>query len=123
MASSLLGDLTHDRREEQLRYEEKIDSISVLLDGSHARTVEMEKDAFAFKREAVVGEENSPSQSDKVIRYYEKKLLNLDSTMDKLRLKQIDQSQKLNRLQIQLKQRDDVGDSVHYIDFHQVCTR
>ena len=121
MASTLLGDLTHDKREQQKQFEERIDSISVLLDGSHARTVEMEKDAFAFKREAVVGQENSPGQSDKVLRYFEKKLLNLDSTMDKLRLKQIDQNQKLGRLQIQLRQREDVGESVHYIDFHQVC--
>ena len=105
------------------------------------RIVDLQKDAFAFKRDVVVptmcvsdgvgagsGNKNHPRATtfgsvnsvDRVVRYFQCKILSMDATVGKLRLELSHQRNKAQRIDVQLKQKEKAGSSFHYIDFHQV---
>jgi len=53
-------------------------------------------------------------------RYMEEKLRQRDSVIEKLRLKNSTIKAQLQKVEAQLKQKEEMGDVLHYIDFHQL---
>ena len=89
------------------------------LGGPGARPVQ----AYEFKRDVVVNGENfrtGKTMAEKVVRYMEEKLRLKDSVIEKLRLKNNSLKQQFKKLQGQLQQKQETGDVLHYIDFHQL---
>ncbi len=138
----MLGDLNHDKSERRKSLESGINEISVQLQAVDMRLVDLEKDAFSFKRDVLtnVGDDktskstrtcknnnlekgstssSSVIKSEKILRHLQSKLLQLESTKDKLKLQQIDQRSKQLKLQAKLKQNDSSGNKLHYIDYHK----
>ncbi|CAM9766585.1 unnamed protein product [Ascophyllum nodosum] len=60
------------------------------------------------------------TMAEKVVRYMEEKLRQRDAMSEKLRLKNTALKGQLQKVEVQLRQKDDVGDALHYIDFHQL---
>ena len=58
--------------------------------------------------------------AEKVIRYMEEKLRQKDSVVDKLRLKNATLKSQIQKVDLQLRQKEEMGDVLHYIDFHQL---
>jgi hypothetical protein len=58
--------------------------------------------------------------AEKVVRYMEDKLRQKDSTIEKLRLKNVTLKGLIQKVDSQLKQKEEMGDVLHYIDFHQL---
>jgi len=123
IATSLLGDIQHDTAESKRLHQQKVDTINISLEEIELRLVDLEKDAFAFKRDVVVKVDNeAPNKAnvERLLRYYQSRILSLESTLDRLYLQQSDQKRTLNKLLVQLKQRESVGSSFHFLDFHQL---
>lgn len=59
-------------------------------------------------------------QAEKVQSYMENKLKNRDGMIEKLRLKNVTIKAGIQKIEGQLKQKEEMGDVLHYIDFHQL---
>ena len=58
--------------------------------------------------------------AEKVVRYMEDRLRQKDGLIEKLRLKNSNLKDQLRKQEAQLKQKEEMGDVLHYIDFHQL---
>ncbi|RHY30060.1 hypothetical protein DYB32_004647 [Aphanomyces invadans] len=80
-------------------------------------------DAYEFKRDIVVGAENfrtGKTMAEKMVRYMEEKLRAKDAIVEKLRLKNATLKSQAQKIDAQLRQKEEMGDALHYIDFHQL---
>ncbi len=103
--------------------EKMIDTLKAVLEETEIRMGELKRDAYEFKRDVVVGAENSRTgkiMAERVARYFEEKLKTKDSLIEKLRLKNATLKGHITKVENQLSQKEEVGDALHYIDFHQL---
>jgi len=103
--------------------EKLIDTLKAVLEETESRVAELKKDAYEFKRDVVVGGENPRSGrtvSEKVVKYMEEKLAQRDLAIDKLKLKNGNLKAAVAKAEAELKAKDEAGDVLHYIDFHQL---
>ena len=103
--------------------EKLADTLRAVLEETDIRIAEMKKDAYEFKRDIVVGAENmrtGKTMAEKLTRYMEEKLRQRDSVIEKLRLKNSTIKTQLQKAEMQMKQKEEMGDVLHYIDFHQL---
>ncbi|CAM9162965.1 unnamed protein product [Chrysoparadoxa australica] len=103
--------------------EKLIETLRAVLEETDIRITELKKDAYEFKRDIVVGAENmrtGKTMGEKVIRYMEEKLRQRDAMTEKLRLKNATLKGQVQKVENQIRQKDDTGDALHYIDFHQL---
>ena len=100
-----------------------IDTLRAVLEETEIRIGELKRDAYEFKRDVVVGAENSRTgnvMAERVTRYFEDKLKQVDAVLEKLRLKNSTLKSQINKVEHQLSQKEEIGDVLHYIDFHQL---
>jgi len=98
-------------------------TLQAVLEETDMRTAELKKDAYEFKRDIVIGAENmrtGKAISEKVTRYMEDTLRQRDNLIEKLRLKNVSLKSQLLKVEAQLKHKEEMGDVLHYIDFHQL---
>lgn len=103
--------------------EKLAETLRAVLEETDVRIAEMKKDAYEFKRDIVVGAENmrtGKTMAEKMTRHMEEKLRQRDSVIEKLRLKNSTIKTQLQKVEAQLKQKEEMGDVLHYIDFHQL---
>lgn len=118
-----LDEVTKDRTESKAASEKLIDTLRAVLEETDIRIAELKKDAYEFKRDIVVGAENmrtGRTMAEKVIRYMEDKLRQRDAMIEKLRLKNSTMKTQKQKVESQLRQKEEMGDVLHYIDFHQL---
>lgn len=98
------------------------DMLKALTQQIELRTTELRKEAHEFRRDVVLGAENPRDgtvMAEKLVSYYEDVLRHKDSTIDKMRLKIVGLKQQEDTLKKTLS-KEDVGEVLHYIDFHQL---
>lgn len=103
--------------------EKMIDTLRAVLEETEIRIGELKRDAYEFKRDVVVGAENSRTGkivAEKVVRYFDDKLKQIDAIIEKLRLKNSTLKSQINKIENVLAQKEEVGDVLHYIDYHQL---
>ncbi len=103
--------------------EKMIDTLRAVLEETEIRIGELKRDAYEFKRDVVVGAENSRTGkivAEKVVRYFDDKLKQIDAIIEKLRLKNSTLKSQINKIETVLAQKEEVGDVLHYIDYHQL---
>lgn len=84
---------------------------------------ELKKESYEFKKEVVLSGEDGKSgktKAEKIIRYMEEKLRQKDALIEKLRLKTVTLKAKCKKTESTLKQKEELGEVLHYIDFHQL---
>jgi len=117
-------DHIHSVTDETKKSSEKIiDTLKAVLEETDQRIAELRKEAYEFKRDIVVGAENfrtGKTMAEKVIRYMEEKLRHKDMYIEKMKLKNGSIKGSMNKIEQQLKQKEEMGDVLHYIDFHQL---
>lgn len=87
------------------------------------RLSELKKTMYEFKRDVVQGAVNSRTGkviAERVVRYFEEKLRSRDTLIEKLRLKNSTLMVQKNKLHMQLKQKEEMGEVLHAIDFDQL---
>lgn len=103
--------------------EKMIDTLRAVLEETEIRIGELKRDAYEFKRDVVVGAENVRTgkiMAEKVIRYFDDKFKQTDAIIEKLRLKNSTLKSQINKIEASLAQKEEIGDVLHYIDFHQL---
>lgn len=123
IASSVLEDLHGELEKNKKNYEKMIDTLRAVLEETEIRITELKRDAYEFKRDVVVGAENSRTgkiMAERVTRYLEEKIKSKDSIIEKMRLKNSTLKNQINKVEKQLNQKEEIGDVLHYIDFHQL---
>mmetsp|Transcript_6187 Transcript_6187/g.9329 ORF Transcript_6187/g.9329 Transcript_6187/m.9329 type:complete len:342 (+) Transcript_6187:99-1124(+) len=116
-------DLHTEMEKNKKNYEKMIDTLRAVLEETEIRISELKRDAYEFKRDVVVGAENSRTgkiMAERVTRYLEEKLKSKDSMVEKLRLKNATLKSQIHKVEKQLSQKEEIGDVLHYIDFHQL---
>mmetsp|Transcript_15021 Transcript_15021/g.47797 ORF Transcript_15021/g.47797 Transcript_15021/m.47797 type:complete len:331 (-) Transcript_15021:65-1057(-) len=123
IASSEFETLQKEVERTRQNSEKLVDTLKAVLEETDIRIADLKKDAYEFKRDIVVGAENfrtGKTMAEKVVRYMEEKLKQKDSAIEKLRLKNITLKGLIQKVDAQLKQKEEMGDVLHYIDFHQL---
>ncbi|GMH72400.1 hypothetical protein TL16_g05906 [Triparma laevis f. inornata] len=123
IVQSELDEVTKDRNDSKITSEKLIDTLRAVLEETDLRISELKKDAYEFKRDIVVGAENmrtGRTMAEKVVRYMEDKLRQRDAMIEKLRLKNATLKTQKQKVEAQLRQKEEMGDVLHYIDFHQL---
>eukprot|EP00750_Incisomonas_marina_P018583 INCI3026.1.p1 GENE.INCI3026.1~~INCI3026.1.p1 ORF type:complete len:314 (-),score=91.76 INCI3026.1:585-1526(-) len=110
--------------EETRKSSEKIiDTLKAVIEETDLRISELRKEAHEFKRDIVVGAENfrtGATMAEKVIKYMEDKLRQKDVYVEKMKLKNASTRAAISKLEGNLKQKEEMGDVLHFIDFHQL---
>jgi hypothetical protein len=99
-----------------------ISTIKVMLTEVDLRIGDIQRDAHNFKRDVVDSERcihnTDRYQAEKLVRYFDQKIYDQESTLDKLKLLNNTFVNKKRRLEAQLNQKEDV--SFHFIDYNEV---
>lgn len=123
VSNTVLDSKQRETEEAKKGGERLVDTLRAVLEETDMRISELKKDAYEFKRDIVVGAENmrtGKTMAEKVQKYMEDKLKNRDSMIDKLKLKNVTLKGQIQKLESQLRQKEEMGDVLHYIDFHQL---
>ena len=123
IATAVSEDLQAEIETHRKNSEKMIDTLRAVLEETEIRIGELKRNAYEFKRDVVVGAENSRTgkiMAERVTRYFEEKLKAKDSMIEKLRLKNATLKSQIHKVENQLSQKEEIGDVLHYIDFHQL---
>lgn len=123
IATQVQEDLQSDIEKNKKNYEKMIDTLRAVLEETEIRIGELKRDAYEFKRDVVVGAENHRTgkiMAERVTRYLDEVLKAKDSMVEKLRLRNATLKSQIHKVEKQLSQKEEIGDVLHYIDFHQL---
>lgn len=100
-----------------------IDALKAMLEQTDLRIAALKREAYEFKRDVVIGGQhprNGRTMAEKVVKYFEDQIRAKDALADKLRLKNQTLRGVQAKLESSLRQKEEAGDVLHYIDFHQL---
>jgi chromosome segregation ATPase len=123
VVNSELEQVGRDVEETKTNSTKMIDTLTAVLEETDVRIAELKKEAYEFKRDIVVGAENfrtGKTMAERVVRWMEDKLRHKDTLVEKLRLKNATLKTQIKKLEASLRQKEEMGDVLHYIDFHQL---
>ena len=123
IATSVLGDIQHEIFQRNNSHRDRVDAIHIMLEEINLRLVDLEKDAFTFKRDVVAkinDEDTNIVNFERVLRYFCARILCLESILGRLQLQHSDCRRKLKKFLIQSRQRDTIGTTIHFLDFHRI---
>merc|ERR1719356_770855 len=118
-SESLARDIEHTRKTS----EQNLDILRALMEETDIRTAEVKRDAYEFRRDIVVGAENprtGKTMAEKVLKYMEDKLTQKDMLINKLLMKNQAYKISIKKADNALKSKQETGDDLQYIDFHQL---
>lgn len=110
---------------EKLREESEkvIDHFKAIMEEADMRLAEIKKAFYEFDRDIVKASVNPRTGkviAEKVSRYLEDKLRARDTLVEKLRLKNATLKVQKKKLHMQLKQKEEMGEVLHEVDFNQL---
>ncbi|XP_078491712.1 cilia- and flagella-associated protein 263-like [Ciona intestinalis] len=100
-----------------------LDNYRAGLEEAELRITEIKKATYEFDRDICKGSINARTGkvvAEKVVRYFEDKLKWRDTLIEKLRLKNSTLKVQKKKLQLQLKQKEEMGEVLHEVDFNQL---
>merc|ERR1712002_144290 len=104
--------------------EKVLDNYKASLEELDMWLAETKKGMYEFERDvckgAVISDKSCEISAEKVIRFYEDKLKGRDTLIEKLRLKNTTMRVVKKKLAIQLKQKEEMGEVLHEVDFSQL---
>ncbi|XP_064611526.1 coiled-coil domain-containing protein 113-like [Liolophura sinensis] len=103
--------------------EKVLDTYKAIMEEADLRLAEIKKESYEFERDITKGAVNSRTGkvvAEKVIRYFEDKLRSRDTLIEKLRLKNSTLKVQKKKLHLQLKQKEEMGEVLHEVDFNQL---
>jgi len=103
--------------------EKKLDNLRAIMEEADIRLAEIKKTQYEFKRDVVSGAVNPRTGrviAEKLIRSVEDKVRSRDTLIEKLRLKNSTLKVLKKKLQLQLKQKEEMGEVLHEVDFNQL---
>ncbi|XP_063294040.1 coiled-coil domain-containing protein 113 [Pelobates fuscus] len=119
-----LEETRHEAERDKENTERILHSYKATIEEAEIRSTEIKKAMYEFQRDigkaAVSSKKSSGVTAEKVLRYLEEKTRTRDSLVDKLRLKNASLKVQKKKLQLQLKQKEEMGEVLHEVDFQQL---
>jgi len=103
--------------------ERQIDELACSMEAVDIRIAETKKDTYEFKRDIIVGAENprtGKTMAEKMLRFMEDRLRVKEVSVEKLKLKNMSIKAQIAKMEMQLQQKEDMGEVLHVIDFDQL---
>jgi len=103
--------------------EKVLDNHKAIIEEADIRSAEIKKASYEFDRDVLKGAVNQRTGkvvAEKCTRYFEDKLRARDTLMEKLRLKNSTLKVQKKKLILQLKQKEEMGEVLHEVDFNQL---
>jgi hypothetical protein len=103
--------------------EKKLDNFRAIMEEADLRYVEVKKSQYEFNRDIVNGAVNPRTSkviAERLTRSIEDKIRARDTLIEKLRLKNSTLKVQKKKLQLQLKQKEEMGEVLHEVDFNQL---
>ncbi|KAL3898036.1 MAG: hypothetical protein SGCHY_003014 [Lobulomycetales sp.] len=100
-----------------------LDNLRAEMEEVDIRVTEVKKATFEFKRDIIgqaVNARTGKVMAERILRYYEDKIRAKDTIIEKVRLKNATLKVHKNKLHLQLKQKEEMGEVLHVIDFDQL---
>ncbi|KAJ8343873.1 hypothetical protein SKAU_G00312020 [Synaphobranchus kaupii] len=118
----------YDTVREELKHlkessERQLHSHQATLEEAEIRLIEVKKASYEFDRDVakVIREKKGGMMdAEKVVRYVEDRMKAKDALVEKLRLKNGALRVQKRKLELQLKQKEEVGEARHHVDFQQL---
>ncbi|KNE63947.1 hypothetical protein AMAG_09010 [Allomyces macrogynus ATCC 38327] len=123
IATRELEELRDDMEKRKLDWGKAMDNLRAEMEEIEIGVSEIKKAMYEFKRDIVqtaLSERTGKVMAEKVIRYFEDKMRARDTTLEKIRLKNSTLKTQKNKLMLQLKQKEEMGEVLHAIDFDQL---
>jgi hypothetical protein len=103
--------------------QQTVDTIRAMMHHVETRLAEVRKERHEFERAVVRGavdERTGQAQAERAERWMEEKVRQAETLVDKLRLKTRVLGTHRRKLQQQVAAKEEMGDVLHYIDYHQL---
>ncbi|EDV25978.1 Coiled-coil domain-containing protein 113 [Trichoplax sp. H2] len=103
--------------------EKVVDNHKAVMEEADIALAEIKKAMYEYNRDIVQGAVNDRTKkvmAEKVQRYFEEKIRQRDTLVEKLRLKNAALRAQKRKLNLQLKQKEEMGEVLHEVDFNQL---
>jgi len=101
-----------------------VEEMKALMELNDTLVSERKKEVFEFSRDVVVGAENPRAggkrMAEKVLQYFDKKLQAKDAQVHKLEAKNTSLQTSIKKMELQLKNKEQMGEVLNVIDFDQL---
>ncbi|XP_042301270.1 coiled-coil domain-containing protein 113 isoform X2 [Sceloporus undulatus] len=116
-----------ETKEEMRRMKESsertMQNLQAVLEEADIRGIDIKKAAADFEKEiikTITKKKGSVIASNKVLQYMEDKMRKRDALKEKFRLKNDSLKVQVKKMQTQLKQKEELGEALHEVDFQQL---
>ncbi|KND01403.1 uncharacterized protein SPPG_03213 [Spizellomyces punctatus DAOM BR117] len=123
IATRELEELKDEIERQKEEWGKVLDNYKAEMEEIDIRISETKKAMYEFKRDIVQGAVNPRTNkvvAERVLRYFEDKIRGKDAIIKKTRLKNSTIKLQKNKLHLQLKQKEEMGEVLHAIDFDQL---
>ncbi|KAJ3128583.1 hypothetical protein HK098_004009 [Nowakowskiella sp. JEL0407] len=123
IATRELEELRDEIEKQKEEWSKVLDNYKAEMEEIEIRGQEIKKTMYEFKRDIeqqAVNPRTGKVIAERVQRYYEDKLRSKDAVIEKIRLKNATLKMQKNKLHLQLKQKEEMGEVLHAIDFDQL---
>lgn len=122
IASQELETLKSNIEEGRDKSETLLERLKAILEGTDLSIAEIRKEAFDFGRFLSAAENGRIGKYDaeKLSKYMVDKLKQKEALIDKLQSKNLSLKVQILKAETQIKHKDDMGDELKFIDFHQL---
>ena len=100
----------------------EFDSLKAVLEETEIRINELRKEIYDFNR-TLGGDEKIRTknfEADAIVKFFQETLISKDSLIQKIQEKNAGLKIAIGKLETSLKQKENQGDALHSIDFHQL---
>ncbi|XP_005090523.1 coiled-coil domain-containing protein 113 [Aplysia californica] len=123
IAQREIEELREDIEKDKEESEKTLDHFKAIMEETDMRLSEMKKESYEFERDILKGSVNHRTNkviAEKCLRYFDDKLKARDTLIEKLRLKNSTLKVQKKKLMLQLKQKEEMGEVLHEVDFNQL---
>ncbi|XP_060110320.1 coiled-coil domain-containing protein 113 [Heteronotia binoei] len=123
LAQRELEETKEDIQRMKANSERILQNYLAVLEEADIRMVDIKKAIADFEKDIVktiTKKKGSIIASDKVMRYMEEKIRSRDVLKEKIRLKNDSLKVQKKKMQLQLKQKEELGEALHEVDFQQL---
>ncbi len=123
LAQQELAALEREKTQIEHKGQKDVADLVAMLGETKMRVEELRKDAYEFRRDILLGAEDSRTRktdADKFVRFWEERLRAKEQLVEKYRMKNNAVKSSIAKADAQLKQKEEQGDSLNSIDFHQL---
>ncbi|KAI9189493.1 hypothetical protein H9P43_000926 [Blastocladiella emersonii ATCC 22665] len=123
IATRELEELRDELERRRAEWSRAVDNLRAEMEEIEIGLAEIKKALYEFRRDIVAGalnERTGKVMAEKVVRYFEDKMRARDTTLEKIRLKNATLKTHKNKLMLQLRQKEEMGEVLHAIDFDQL---